>query len=75
MIKQWCKDIFTEDDGQSICTAKTMALVAFISYLGYAGYGLYGGHFDITAYGQGLMMVMIGSGTIIAGKQLTQKSG
>lgn len=71
---EWLLNIFSEDDGQSICIAKVMAMVAFLSFLAYAGYGLYGGHFDITAYAQGLMMVLAGSGAIIAGKQFSQKS-
>lgn len=72
-IKKWCTDIFTEDDGQSICIAKAMAAFAFFSFLAYAGYGLYAGHFALGDFATGIMEVLTGSGAIIAGKQFSQK--
>lgn len=73
-MRKWLLDIFSEDDGQSICIAKTMAVVAFLSFLAYSGYGLYRDHFALADFAQGLMMVLAGSGAVIAGKQCTQKS-
>ena len=71
-IKQYIKDALTEDDGQAVCVAKVMAVFAFFSYIGYGSYGLATGHFDLELYSRGLMEVLIGSGSIIAGKQITQ---
>lgn len=72
-LRSWTQDIFSEDDGQAICVAKVLAVLAFFSFLGYAGFGLYEGHFDLGGFAQGLMMVLAGSGAIIAGKQFGQR--
>lgn len=71
-MKDFLKQLFTEDDNTTFCIAKVMAITAFVSFLGYAGYGVYVSKAgDLTNFASGLMQVLIGSGTIIAGKQLT----
>jgi hypothetical protein len=72
-IKQWIKDAFTEDDGNAICVAKCLAVLAVFSFIGYAAVGLWHGHFSLSEFGDGLMTVLLGSGGVIAGKQITQK--
>lgn len=74
-ISKWIKDIFSEDDGLSICVAKVLAVVANFAFIGYAAYGLFAhDHFSLSEFGTGLMTVLGGSGGIIAAKQITQKS-
>lgn len=74
VIKTFFKQLMTEDDNQTFCIAKLMAVVAFISYIGYAGAGLYQAKtYDMNAYANGLMLVLTGCGAIIAAKQFTQK--
>ena len=71
---KWIKDIFTESDGNAVCVAKVMAVAAFISFLTYAGYGLYLNKTpDLSNFANGLMVVLIGSGAVIAGKNLSEK--
>ena len=72
-IKKWIKDIFSEDDGDAVCIAKVLAVFSILTYIGYAAFGLFKGHFDLTNYANGMMQVLLGSGGIIAGKQITQK--
>lgn len=73
-VKKWLLDIFSEDDGESICVAKVLAVLAFLSYLGYAGFGLYkAAGFSIHDFAEGLMTVLLGSGGVIASKQITQR--
>jgi hypothetical protein len=72
-VSQWVKDIFSEDNGEAVCVAKVLAVIAVLSFIGYGGFGLYKDHFDIANFASGMMQVLLGSGGIIAGKQLTQK--
>jgi hypothetical protein len=74
VIKTFFKQLMTEDDNQTFCIAKLMAVVAFLSFMGYAGYGLYLNKTpDLNAYANGLMITLTGCGAIIAAKQFTQK--
>lgn len=74
-IKKWILDIFSEDDNETVCVAKVLAVLAFIAFLAYAGWGLFkGDHFVLNDFGNGLMTVLLGSGGVIAGKQITQKN-
>lgn len=66
--------IFTEDDGVSVCVAKVLAVGAVVAYVCYAGYGLlHSDHFALGEFGNGLMTVLLGGSGIIAGKQFTQQ--
>ena len=49
-IKQWIKDIFSEDDGEAVCVAKVLAVIAVLSFIGYGCFGLYKDHFDVAGY-------------------------
>jgi hypothetical protein len=74
-ISKWTKDIFSEDDGMSVCVAKVLAVISVLAFIAYAVYGLIAhDHFSISEFGTGLMTVLGGSGGIIAAKQVTQKS-
>lgn len=72
-IKVWLKQILTEDDNATLCVAKILAVLAVFSFFGYAAYGLYKDHFALSEFASGLMQVLLGSGGVILGKQLTQQ--
>ncbi len=65
--------MFTEDDGNAVCVAKVLAVLSVFAFIAYAGVGLWHDHFALSDFGNGLMTVLIGSGGVIAGKQITQK--
>lgn len=74
-IKQWVKDIFSEDNGEAVCVAKVLAVLSVFAFIGYAIYGLIAkDHFALNEFASGLMNVLLGGGGVIAGKQFTQKS-
>jgi hypothetical protein len=73
-LKTWIKQALTEDDNATICVAKVLAVISFFTFIGYAVYGLiHGDHHALNEFGNGLMTVLLGSGGLIAGKQLSQK--
>ena len=72
-IRRLLKNILTEDDNLTYCVAKVMALIAFVSFIGYAVVGLFHDHFSLAEFGNGLMTVLLGSGGVILGKQVSQK--
>lgn len=72
-IKQWVKDIFSEDDGEAVCVAKVLAVISVISFIGYGLFGLMHDHFALNEFANGMMQVLLGSGGVIAGKQFTQQ--
>jgi hypothetical protein len=73
-IKAFLLKVFNEDNGEAICVAKILAVMAVFSFIGYAVYGLiHGDHFALDSFGNGLMTVLLGSGGVIAGKNITTK--
>jgi hypothetical protein len=72
-IKQWISDVLKETGNNTVCIARVMAIIAFVSFLGYAVFGLVHEHFALNDFGNGLMTVLLGSGGVLAGKNLTQK--
>jgi hypothetical protein len=73
-IRDFLLNVFNEDNGGAICVAKILAVLAVLSFIAYAVYGLiHGDHFALNDFGNGLMTVLLGSGGVIAGKNITTK--
>jgi hypothetical protein len=73
-IKTFLIKLFNEDNGEAICIAKILAVLSVFSFIGYAVYGLLrGDHFALNDFGNGLMTVLLGSGGVIAGKNITTR--
>jgi hypothetical protein len=76
-IKERLLQVFSEDDGVSLCFAKVSAGIAILSYIGNATYALWlaksGDGAVFASLGSGLAEVLGGAGALIAAKQATQK--
>jgi len=68
-------EIFSEDDNKALCMAKVFSGITFVGFHFYVGYLMYTGHPPtLSEYANASLQVLAGSGIIIAGKQITQKT-
>jgi hypothetical protein len=68
------KDILTEDDNQTFCIARFVAIVAVLTFSACAlVHVFHGSSFDFSQLGIGFGSVLSGSGVAIGAKAATQK--
>ncbi len=70
----WFKDVLTENDGETYCTARVAVAIVLTFFLGLSVYSVYRtGTFSMTDFGTGSMGILTGGAALIAGKQFSGK--
>ena len=71
---KFIRDILTENDGQSFCVARVGLMIALSAFILFSGYEVFNSKtFKMVDFGNAIMQILIGGGTLIGAKQYSGK--